>query len=360
MGTIPFIIRNYKNQANRAFDLQWVSKRLYISGCVFSAVILIVVIQFSRVELQLIQKIAIMLAVITSAALTVASGFYRASDDGKSYFTAIGIQKVSLILIIIACFYLSNNLKNVNGYLIALLSSTFLSLMIVKFKIFPENENKKMDMQSYISGVKYCLPIAFSNLLVMAIPLMERMIITTDISTEALAQYVFNFDISTKISAVILIVLKVIVWPKIVSGDAIEEIIRYKKALRYGIVIVAIYLVVVISLSSHGYDVLMKWIFPSKPLANINVFILSLIYSSLIIISYLVNMGLLLTGKTKIMLLSCLVTLLFHLFGMKILIPTYGVMGAALSICFAQFLNIVISYLFNLRYIKRHENNVVC
>jgi O-antigen/teichoic acid export membrane protein len=358
LGTIPFIIRNYKNQSNRAFDLSWVTKRLFFSGCVMSTGILIVVIQFSRVELQLIQIFAIILAVISSAALTVASGFYRASGDGWSYFTAIGVQKVALILIICACFYYSSDLNNVNGYFIALLSSTILSILIVKFNIFPKNENKQKNIQSYVIGVKYCLPIAFSNLLVMAIPLIERVIITTDLTSVALAQYVFNFDISTKLSAVILIVLKVIVWPKIVVGDATEETIRYKKVLKYGVLIVVIYLVAIVFLSSYGYNGLMKWIFPSKPLANINIFLLSLIYSSLIIISYLVNMGLLLTGKTKIMLFSCLVTLLLHLLGMMVLIPTYGVIGAALSICFAQFFNIIISYLLNLKYIKRHKNNV--
>ncbi|TOI94732.1 hypothetical protein CGI49_23505, partial [Vibrio parahaemolyticus] len=75
----------------------------------------------------------------------------------------------------------------------------------------------------YVKSIFFCLPIVISNVLVMFVPFLERTVIDTMLSKDILAQYVFNFEVSSKISAVVLLSLKILIWPNIVDSSEKEE-----------------------------------------------------------------------------------------------------------------------------------------
>ncbi|TBT12876.1 hypothetical protein D5E82_13630 [Vibrio parahaemolyticus] len=91
------------------------------------------------------------------------------------------------------------------------------------------NSNKTTKCSDYVKSIFFCLPIVISNVLVMFVPFLERTVIDTMLSKDILAQYVFNFEVSSKISAVVLLSLKILIWPNIVDSSEKEEKAKYKK-----------------------------------------------------------------------------------------------------------------------------------
>ncbi|WP_219811914.1 hypothetical protein, partial [Vibrio jasicida] len=116
--------------------------------------------------------------------------------------------------------------------------------------MFPDKVcNKSIEIKQIVNVLGYCIPLAFANILVMFLPLMERTLIEQQLSLNELAQYVFNFEIASKFTTVFLLCLKLIVWPNIVDSNNSKEKYKYKK---YGAILMLLLVVNLILLIFFG------------------------------------------------------------------------------------------------------------
>ena len=354
-GLIPFIIRNYNNSEHRGFNLRYVAIAVFTFG-VLSSLLIYGLISIVVVNDELGEyKYLIPVVFILSALSTVASGYYRASNKPKKYFHVIAGQKIILCVGVIFIFYFIEEFRSAYVFFLITALSICLSLALTKLDIFPTLENKEKEVVSIFYGLKYCAPIAISNVLLMTIPFYERIFITNYLTSIQFSQYVFNFELASKITAIILLLLKVIIWPKIAIGSPKEEIKKYYYITKRLFFIVVLFAILSIFVSKFIYEDIMLVIYSDNRVSNVTLFIAAMLFSTFVILLYIVNLGFLLTGNTNVMMLVYVLILLSHISLLYYMMPLYGLNGVVYSIILSQFLGLIFSLCLSRTFLIKYE-----
>ena len=355
-GLVPFIIRHYKNKDNRTFDLRYVTVRVFIFGLLSSIVIYSATVYFTE-NVRLIEYFFVIpLAFALSALSTVSSGYYRAANKHNKYFNIIATQKLILCSVVFLSFYFFDYLRTPKVFFYLTVLSLLISLVFVKLDFFPNDEEKQRSELGVITGLKYCAPIAMSNIILMAIPFYERSYILGYVSNIQFSQYVFNFELAAKITAIILLVLKIMVWPKIVGGEVSEELNKYYSVVRRTFLLTVIISAALVLFSNYFYESILDSVYSSHQLSNVGVFHGAIAFSMFTVLLYVVNLGFLLTGKTNCMMLVYVVILICHIILLFFFVPTHGLTGVIISILISQFFGLAIAIFLNRIFLIKYED----
>lgn len=322
------------------------SKTLFIMGSILSFIVLLIIYIFQIVSLSFNNLLYLGTAVLFTATSVVISSYYRASQQQVSYFILICISKIIFVTIFIVLLYLYD-FNYLNYYMISVCLSILISFTFLRFKF--KSEKLLLDKRLKL-GMLFCLPVLFANLIVMLLPLFERAYLIDRVDSVSLAQYIFNFELGAKVSALFLLFMKIIVWPHITDKKSQRERIKYYKVGKY-----LLPSLVVMAFMGMFLEPLYKYFidFFKPEYSNYKYFYLAVLYSCVVVFNYYINLGFLLTSRTYLMTISCLMTLIIHVLCVVLITPKYGVSGVAVSLILSMFLSSIIVGCINYKRLSR-------
>ncbi|MDG2644853.1 oligosaccharide flippase family protein [Vibrio parahaemolyticus] len=348
-GLTPYIIRNFKKQETMTYHLRDTVFFLFVIGNALAFFIFALYLFIKTGAVNVITLFLVVSSIIVTSLITVSSGLYRVKKEPIKYFCVVSLSKFFLLVFVLSSIFYFHYWEN-EYYFFSLLISGLLVALICKGDMLPKrNINKTTKCSDYVKSIFFCLPIVISNVLVMFVPFLERTVIDTMLSKDILAQYVFNFEVSSKISAVVLLSLKILIWPNIVDSSEKEEKAKYKK---YGLKVVFVLISTVAIIFVFGrplYEIMID-LFLSESYNNFIVFLYAVTFSALSVLLYYINLSVLLSGKTYIMTIGCLIISFSHYTGLVYLVPIYGVIGACISSVVSVSAGIVFSLVFNFEF----------
>ncbi len=290
----------------------------------------------------------IWVSVLFSAVAVVLSAFYRASNNAKFYFIIVAGSKVFFVPLVIFSIYLFSG-QYLNLYLVSsVISVVFLFPYLIQLrtykKLFSSHNLFKLD--GLFDAVKFCVPVLLANILVMGIPLFERSYLVSNTDELLLAQYIFNYELSLKITGLILLVMKILVWPYITDKNESQEKKRYVNVGRLLLPSLCVMVFIVI-LSEPLYNFITVSI--NHEFSNHNIFTLCTLYSAFLVLNYYINLSFLLTANSSYMTKGSFLTLLFHVFLIDLFFNEFGVYGVLVSASTSILLSMLIVFILNYR-----------
>jgi len=349
LSATPFIIRNYNLIDKLHFNLSKSIKVLFLVGMITSFFLLLVYSVLQYPIFNYISAVNVYLLVVSLSIGVVASGYYRAAHKAIDYFVVIAGNRL-LLLALIFFWMMFFDSFNSEIYIALFLISSFIVLAAVRFRVFvPTNKNT---LVGYREVFTFCIPLAITNSILMLMPLFERSVLTIFYSDNVVATFVFNLEVSMKVVAGVLVVLKVIVWPAIVSSDGVLERFNYKNNMSKITLLASVLLVISVVASIFLYDLILDYVGLGS-YKNKSVFITSLFYAYLVVIGYMINISLMLTGSTKIVAYSSIIFVLLY----SILVYFLSLSGVEIKYisiaCVLSYLvGLIFSVVANLRYFR--------
>lgn len=310
--------------------------KLFALGLTLSTLI-IIPIKFLYIERVTEVSIYIVLTVIVAltALLGILSGLSRMQSDGQLYFHSIATTKI-LTLIFLVVFSLLFTIS-ANDYIYIWCSALLITFALLfrraKKSINILLKNKKSGnaiAPSFKDSFFFCYPVVISNALVVALPFIERVAMPSVISNENVALYIFNVDLVGKVSAVFLLVLKVVVFPNILRFDLKEQVTQYhlylKKLVLFLTAACIVSYVMVFSFLDRVYE-----LFGFGDFFNAKVICMVIASFGLIAVNYMFTIALAIVKKNEVLILTTVTTLVLHYIGIYYLGSTFGVVGVSLS-----------------------------
>jgi O-antigen/teichoic acid export membrane protein len=349
VSLVPFIIRNYNRLDELTYDLARVTRIVFSLGSLSSFVVVCGLFFFGFFKLSFTQWFLIYSLSLLVAATVISTGYYRAANKYWTYFIVVAGSKILLFVLFVA-FYFIENKVSASEYMILYLLSLLFVLILVRFSIFMPSDNSVRKSGGLDNALRFCAPIAFTNIVIMLLPVVERGVIQSKLSELDMGVYVFNFELGLKVTTVILLVLKLMVWPLIANGNPEKE----RKLYRYWFikvsVIATLALVVVLSFGEFLY-VYIIGMFVGNEFVNVSIFKYALVFSYISVMSYMVNVGVMLAGRTSLMILGAVIFLMSHLIGMTSFIDKYGIESVSISIVISFALSVVVVSILNRKFI---------
>ena len=351
-GLTPFIIRYFKKAEVLNLDLFSISISLLILGSAFVCVAISFFSAFDLYDFKKTTLAMIWLSVSFGAVAVVLSAFYRASNNAKSYFIIVAGSKLLFIPVVMLGIYLFSH-QYLNVYLISsVISVAFFFPFLINFKYFRKLFllPNLFNFKDFFNSVRFCVPVLLANILVMGIPLFERSYLVSKADENLLAQYIFNYELSLKITGLILLVMKILIWPYITDKDESQERKKYVTVGKFLIpsLCVMVFLVV-ISEPLYGFFVLNI----NEAFVNHDIFILCTLYSAFLILNYYINLSFLLTEKSGYMTKGSFLSLLLHVIFIDLFFDRFGVYGVLISASTSMLLSMLIVFILNYKNFRR-------
>lgn len=354
-GMTPYIIRNIKTERYRDFAFYKSVRYMFAAGVSAGATILIAIVAFiPDLNVFSISSLAFSGMLVSAAGLVIFSAFNRAKNEPNLYFVNVGGQKIThLFLIVIAATVLP--VFTVDLFFIC---GALAFTMIGAFLWFRGGSFYHVEMGSprLGPGMRFCIPVILTNALVLALPLVERTVLVRWVKLDELGIYVFNLDLVAKFSASLLLIMKLLIFPSVMSTDKGMEVFRYRQYLKkvIGSCLVGVALLFIFSIG--GYERVLGLISMSD-YENARIFGLAIVYSGMIVVGYMISIGVMITGKTTIMTYSAVLMIVAHVAALYFTVPLFGIYGAGYSLVASQALYVLCLYLLCERELGRYVQN---
>lgn len=349
----PYIIRNIKNGSFSTYGfLKTVSVLFFLGLLAAGAIFLMIFICMPQLGGSYVSGMVFYWALASSAVLVLAAAFGRALDKPLFYLLNVGGQKtISLILLLLIMCLATTPM--VEHYFMASAASSSIVVagigFVSYFHIFSD-QNARTKIRD---GLRFCVPVVVANSLVLALPLIERAVLFGWAEPGDLGRYVFNFEMVAKFLSVILLVMKVVVFPSVIGGNKENEIVRYRWYFRNLLFLLALALCLAQVFVYFAYD----WVLSVSGMseyADRKIFMFATFYSVMLILGYMLNVGVMVTGKTKFMSYGAALMLMCHVAGLYIMVPVFGVYGAAMSLVMSQAIHLLVLYFFSEKEIRKY------
>lgn len=309
-------------------------------------------------------KIAVHTFVITmfTSFLVGITTFARVESKVLLYAVSTILIKLN-VLVIVSVFYGSESLSTSQFLAVWSYSSVFvflLSLILMKSPVKNALMNVGVEANHEIENFKqmlvFCSPIVFANVLTMLLPFFERYILDGLIDKDGLALYLFNIDILSKVSSILLLVLKVVIYPRIMLSNKNAQIKLFSSYLKN---VFFICLIVILSspLISFVYGLLIKGVLGYVNYYDMGVSLFLISYSMIVPLNYILSIGLVITNKNKFLMISTSLTLIMHMIGVNILSSNYGVLGVSFSLFFSIVITSLVLYFYTKVKVNEYEKN---
>jgi len=341
-GLAPFVIRQYRNGANRYYDLRFAVSATFMVSTGLTLVAVVVGWLFGLVDRSPAETAVIALLIPLTALLIVANGLYRAERRAGAFFMAGSGQRLILLGVLLPLFLLIPALRTVMGYLLAAQAAALITLGVLRLRVFPPHEpGKTRDLQSVRLALAFSVPMALANCASMAQPFFERILLKDTFDAVSVGQYVFNSDIAVKSLAMASLAIKLIVFPKITTGEPEQERRLFTKLARISLMaVLPAYTVFLIG--TFLYQDIFRFMIGSELYLNVTIFRILGAYSVLVLLGYIFQIGLILNGKTYYSLTSTVMSTLAHLAIVYSIGTRFGIEGVAVSLVIAQSLTVAV------------------
>lgn len=356
LGQIPFIIRNFNNRDRRDFDLGWVSRVSLAVGYGLAAFALGVVVLLGLVDLDPFLLSILAVGVMLTAISNISAAIFRGGRRPWSYLAVSTGQKFILLALLLFFSVFSLVPPKALIVLVAIAVSTFAALAITGFSYAPVREwDKYRGREVLQKAMAFLIPISAMNFLILLVPFVERSFLSGRFSDIEVARYIFNFELAMRLSAGLLILMKVVVWPEIATGKPEEEQRRYRKALR-GVLLTSLLVLVLAALLAPPFYLPVGTAFGFKSDYLAADFLMAgILFAMLTVVNYTINIGVMLTGRTWLSFGGALIFILSYVALLVPLTSALGVLGAAAALLIGQALNGVFVYFGNRKAIDTHS-----
>lgn len=356
LGQIPFIIRNFHNRDHRDFDLGWVSRISLIIGYFLAAVVLSIALVLDRVDIDLVLLVVLIIAVMLTAVSNISAGIFRGARRPWSYLMVSAGQKIILLSVVVLSWVFSLAPPSSLTLLLVIAMSTLVALLVTGFSCYPELEPDKARGRTVLKkGLAFLIPVSAMNFLILLVPFIERSFLSGRFTDIEVASYVFNFELAVRLSAGLLIIMKVVVWPEVASGEPNDERRKYRKVLRAVLAVSVLCVLLVASLGPVFYYPVGSALGLNPDYLSSDLLVMAIGFAMLTLINYTILMGVMLTGRTWLGLLGAAAFVGLYAALLVPLTMLFGLFGAAGALLAGQVLNGFVLYLGNLRAIREHH-----
>lgn len=360
---VPTYIMRYLNKFHGS-ELINMSLKLLTFGTVLSIVLLILF----GINTGYLNKPSYLLYVIAICLLQAVflsySALARMNGVASLYFNTVALPKVLLVTIIIFIFYFSKEI-DYKLYLFlwlgSLLAATLISIKKVNSltKDLYKSKCTQSDgsLKSFKGSFVFCYPIVVSNVLVVALPFLERFILPGQLDSTEMATYIFNVDLIGKVTAVSILFLKVIVFPNVLKMNMESQCAKYYQYLK--LVLVLVFSVFTLMVLFAGSFVKSIYAFMGYS-SYFNSFVFKCVFlgSLLFSINYMFTIALAIVSDNAPLLKSTALALCLHTFGMLVVFKSTGVEGVAFSFAVSMLLSSVYLGVIALRRLTEYEKNL--
>jgi O-antigen/teichoic acid export membrane protein len=298
------------------------------------------------------------LLIYVESVILLSLATYRAANEVRGYaiasITRALIFMLILIITFITEFHLVKSIVDVLKWrLVAVALGVMLSFTLVgcinKADFFSSKLSTETIGKWYVNAVRYGFPILVTGLLAQVIEFADRYILKAYFDYITLAQYVIYIKIAAFLNPLIITPFS-LWWPterfrRQKDPDGGSE---FFNRISIQFLFVLLLLGGVLWLISPW---LISWFAPGIPVASD--IILILIYSVIFMgMGYPLNISLLNEGRTHLNIFGVLCGALIHIILCFLLIPNYGIIGAALSTSASYLAYTLLSNLISQRFYK--------
>jgi len=250
---------------------------------------------------------------LTMALQNICTAVYRVSQRHREYLLTIILPKLVSALII---FLLATSAKQISlqDLLLAILIPSALISIFNVFSIFQidvfSNLMAKFEKNEVKKAIFFCFPVMCSNCIFLFTPVFERTLIYSSYDHRFLSLYAFNYDLILKFLAVIILSLKVVFYPKIMQS--VNPTKSFKRLVRLAAIVGMFFVPIFIIPGELAYKWLLNDMLDLGKYHDSTLFILLCAYVCLVSCAYIASIGVMVSGKTKLLLISSLTFLLVH------------------------------------------------
>lgn len=273
------------------------------------------------------------------AILIIPATLLRLQQKATQYSVTYLIKFVTnLVLSISFIKFLNHKVEGI--YEAQIIGNVVYFLVMLRFIL--KNINFKFDPSLLKGMLKYSIPLIFSSVIGVLLTMTDRFVLKFLRNLSEVGVYSLGFKAANTIKVFIVASINMAIWPIIFKMMNTPDNKRYySKLMTYTSFIV---ILAVISFSLFGKEII-------KLLARQTDYWDA--YKVIPIISYSILFGMLkdisliglhITKKTKVIVTLIFYTFLINLILTIILIPLFGIIGAALSTCFAQIILFLFVY----------------
>jgi O-antigen/teichoic acid export membrane protein len=283
--------------------------------------------------------------IFSGCVIDTITSFLRAEQRTKSYNFILVIQRYgSLGLGIFLIFYF---VKGLYGFFVGQIIG---SLTILSVLVYRLSRERKIGLSNYSrdimrESVKFGSPLVWSELGYLGLNYVDRYFIQFYLGSLSLGLYTAGYNLATYVTEVFMYSINYAMTPIymniFVNKGEEETKVFFAKTFRYFILIIV---PVAFGFMALGGDLLA--FLASKKYAGANVILPYIIIGQLIhSLATILNSGLFIKKKTHIVTMIVLVSCLLNIGVNIVLIPKFGILGAALATLISYtFYTIVITY----------------
>ena len=239
-----------------------------------------------------------------------------------------------LVTFSITIFLVVNLNLGFSGFLAARLIGGVLVLLIATFRVVIPRCTIKLDLESLKRSLKFGFPHVVSTIGYTIFMITDRFMLNWLSTPEELGKYGFGFRIANFVNLIFVQTIGMSYFPSIMNNEKKADNIRYyRKMLTYYCFLIAF---LILGFLFFYKDIL--WLVGNNKdywegLAVVPILSLSFMIMGM---NYFVQAGLFLKNKTKYYLIPSLAAVPINIVLNILLIPVYGMMGAAISVVVAQ------------------------
>jgi len=244
------------------------------------------------------------------------------------------------VYVVIFLFYFEPDARQLpmawSGWIVGAFASVLLSFYSLRKLPWRIALQTPVDWRWIKKGLKISLPLLCATISFVGILNMDRYFLKYYCGETYVGIYTFYFSIANLINVIIFTGLIMILYPKLVSSFQQKEYLKYRALMRkmtLGIIgSILILILLALLLINPVLNIIDKQIYAE----NINIFYLMLVNASLLVITYIPHYGLFVRKLDKSIIISNVCAMVVALGANFILVPKYGMTGAACSTMMAM------------------------
>ncbi len=217
------------------------------------------------------------------------------------------------------------------GWVIGIILSIILAVYVLRELPWKNIFDESVDWKRIKKGLRISLPFLSATLAYVGMQHLDRIFLKRYFGETEVGVFTFFFNISNVIQIAVFSGIIMIIYPQLIASFQKNDFHQYKLSMRkmiWGILGGLIILVPVILIFINPVlEIVDKEIYKN----NINILYLLLVNTSLSLIVYIPHYALYVRKRDSSIIISTMVAFVVAVIANFILVPTYGMVGAALS-----------------------------
>lgn len=263
------------------------------------------------------------------------------------------IALIKSILIPLLSFIVFFHGLNFTYLIVAICLSNFISTLVFKFEL-SRKESIAIDLSVSKKMISYGLPLSIAAIFTLIIDASSRFFIKSYHGSTQVGLFSVPYDMTQLLIGSLMLIINLTLFPGIVKAyeEKNKDVSFINKKLSNAFSVLIFFLVPVvvgfISISKSFIEVFLGIDYQVSSVEIIPIVCVAIFFSCLK--SFYFDYAFLLSKKTKPQLYLSVITALLCVFLCWIIVPRYGVIGAAYSACMSFFSSMILSYIIGRKY----------